>query len=67
MSPERIVKLETKVSYQEDLIQELSRIVAEQEKRLTRQEKWSELMIEKFKELTDMLEETPVNQKPPHY
>jgi SlyX protein len=47
VSEDRMITLETKVSYQEDLIQELSRIVAEQEKRLVRQEERNELMVEK--------------------
>jgi SlyX protein len=67
LSEERIVNLETKISYQEDLIQELNRIVANQEKRLARQEERNDIIAGKIKELTDMIEEAPVSQKPPHY
>lgn len=67
MLEERMITLETKISYQEDLIQELSRIVADQEKRLSLYEERNNVLIEKVKELVDNQEETPISQKPPHY
>ncbi|MDC7219102.1 MAG: SlyX family protein [Spirochaetales bacterium] len=67
MQEERIIALETKISYQEDLIQELNRIVADQERRLTREEERNRLMTEKIQELTEFLEEERVSRKPPHY
>ena len=67
MSDERTIELETKLSYQEDTIRELSRIVAEQEKRLARQEERMTLLLAKVKELSEFMEESPASRKPPHY
>jgi SlyX protein len=67
MTEDRIIALETKISYQEAIVQELSSIIAEQEKRLSRQEEKSQLMTSKIRELTELLEESPVDRKPPHY
>ncbi|MDC7224649.1 MAG: SlyX family protein [Spirochaetales bacterium] len=67
MTEDRIITLETKISYQEDLIQELSRIIADQEARLARQEERSKLLAHKVATLTELLEEAPADRKPPHY
>ncbi len=67
MSEEKLITLETKISYQEDTIQELSRIVADQEKRLMKQEERMTLLVAKVKEMSELMEESPVSRKPPHY
>jgi SlyX protein len=64
---DRITKLETKISYQEMTIQELSAMIANQEKRLSRLEERDALLTGKVQELMEILEESPVDEKPPHY
>jgi len=64
---ERITELETKISYQEMTIQELSALIADQEKRLSRLEERDSLLTGKVQELMEIMEESPVDRKPPHY
>lgn len=67
MSENRLIDLEVRLSYQEDLINELNRIVAKQESRLTVQEERNRALTLKVRELTELLEEAPEDRKPPHY
>lgn len=62
-----MIDLEVRLSYQEDLINELNRIVAKQESRLTVQEERNRALTLKVRELTELLEEAPEDRKPPHY
>jgi len=53
----RIVELETKISYQEDLVQELNQLVITQQKQIDKLEVLCELLREQFKELVSSLPE----------
>ncbi len=67
MENDRIIELETKLSYQEMTIQELSGMIADQEKRLARLEERDRVLTGKVRDLMEIMEESPVNGKPPHY
>ncbi len=67
MSDDRIVELEIKVAYQEDLLQALNTIVADQQKQIIRLEEACRLLGERMK---NMAEPETINQGveiPPHY
>ena len=64
----RIVELETKVAYQEDLIQELNKTVFEQQKQLQQLEAAYKFLHAQSKELAAATAAgKPVDEKPPHY
>ena len=67
MSDGRIVELEIKVAYQDDLLQSLNDIVSEQQQQLIRLEEICMLLAKKIK---NMPEPEDINQGveiPPHY
>ncbi len=65
---ERIIELEIKLSYQEDLVQELNRIVTQQQFRIDRLQSTCELLHEKIKSLQDFAPPVPESEQlPPHY
>ena len=65
---ERIIELETKISYQEDLIQELNKHVIEQQNRIDSLSVMCEVLKDQLKEvLTNLPGTTASEEKPPHY
>lgn len=60
MSEERIINLEIKFSHQDDLINQLNRIVTEQQMRLERLE-------QEVRELREVTATSPAGERPPHY
>lgn len=68
MSEERIIELEIKQAYQEDLIQTLNSIVADQQKQIGKLEETCKLLHDKIKSLA-MTERNPgaIDERPPHY
>lgn len=68
MTEQRLVELEIKLAYQEDLLQELNSIVARQQTQISRLEETCKLLYERLKSLSfaEELDQTD-NQPPPHY
>jgi len=67
MSDGRIIELEIKVAYQEDLLQALNDVVGDQQRQLIRLEEVCSLLGQKIK---NMAEPGSINQGvelPPHY
>jgi SlyX protein len=63
-----IEALETKISYQEATIAELSSSLYDHERRLERLERLFKELAGKFKEVAgDGMGPLPVNERPPHY
>ncbi len=68
MSEERMIELEIKLAYQEDLLQELNTVVAKQQKQISQLEATCTLLYERMKSLSSAAElNPPDNQPPPHY
>jgi SlyX protein len=68
MHEDRIIELEIKVAYQEDLIQELNKIVGQQQQQITRLEATCKLLNERIKSLSNVISaEESIDQSPPHY
>ncbi len=64
----RIIELETKISYQEDLIQELNHLVIAQQKQIDELAVFGESLKEQFRELLSSLPaDSPGHEVPPHY
>lgn len=64
---ERIIDLEIKISYQEELLQELNKVVCDQQKQLDELQETCGYLMEKVKRLLNAAEGEPRNEKPPHY
>jgi len=67
MNDERVIELEIKVAYQEDLLQTLNDVVSEQQQQLIRLEEVSRLLGQRIK---NMAGSEGINQGvelPPHY
>ena len=68
MSEDRLVDLETRLAYQDQLVDELNKLVYEQDKRLRKLE---ETCKELSKQFTSLAEDSGVteydDQPPPHY
>ncbi|MGC2457214.1 MAG: SlyX family protein [Gallionellaceae bacterium] len=67
MIEERLVKIETKISFQEDLIEELNKTVYQQQKKLERLEAICESLARHVESLAAATEGKPAHERPPHY
>ncbi|MEO8331685.1 MAG: SlyX family protein [Gallionella sp.] len=69
MNEERLKKIETKIAYQEDLIEELNKTVYQQQKKLAQLKATCESLTGHIASLYESANEggKPVNERPPHY
>ena len=68
MLEERIIELEIKQAYQEDLIQALNQVVTSQQKQIGKLEETCKLLHEKIKSLAQTRSEIEIiDERPPHY
>jgi len=69
MSESRIIELEIKAAYQEDLLSELNRIVSRQQQQIDRLEATCELLNDRIKSLSTEGAGggEAVDEVPPHY
>ena len=69
MSEERLVNIETKIAFQEDLIEELNKTVYQQQKMLGRLEATCEALARHIASLAESVNEgkAVTDERPPHY
>jgi SlyX protein len=68
MIEERLVNIEAKITFQEDLIEELNKTVYQQQQKLDRLEAFCESLARRIQSLAETgNEEMPANERPPHY
>ena len=68
MTEERIMELEIKAAYQEDLLQELNKIVGQQQQQIKRLEATCRLLNERIKSLSiEGGSGENIDEVPPHY
>ncbi len=68
MDNQQLIDIETKLAYQEDLVQELNKIVHQQQVKLDRLEDAYQLLAKNYARLSAEGDaEHPVDEKPPHY
>jgi SlyX protein len=68
MNEERLVNIEAKLTFQEDLIEELNKTVYQQQQKLVRLEAVCEALARHIQSLAEEGNEgKPANEKPPHY
>lgn len=68
MNEDRIIELEIKQAYQEDLIQALNQVVADQQKQIGKLEETCKLLHDKIKSLAmDDRLSGGLDERPPHY
>jgi SlyX protein len=68
MNDDRIIELEIKAAYQEDLLQELNKIVGQQQQQIDRLEATCRLLNERIKSLSiEGGSGENIDEVPPHY
>ena len=68
MDKQRLIDIETKLAYQEDLIQELNKTVHTQQLKLDQLEQARRSLSLRYNSLAEQDDsEYPVDEKPPHY
>jgi SlyX protein len=68
MLEQRLENIETKITFQEDLIEELNKVVYQQQKKLDRLEAVCESLVRHIESLAEARNEgMPANERPPHY
>ena len=69
MIEERLENIETKVSYQEDQIEELNKTVYQQQQKLERLDAICEALARQMRSLAEAGNDgkSPANERPPHY
>ncbi len=65
---ERLVNIEIKLTHQEDAVEELNKVVCQQQKKIDHLEAVCEALIRHVKELSDnATEQRTADETPPHY
>ncbi len=69
---DRLIEIETKIAFQEDLVQELNKIVYEQQRKIDRLEALCNSLVDHIKDLSMAVAEGNVagsaaSERPPHY
>lgn len=70
MDEQKIIDLEIKLAYQEDLLQALNTVVSQQQQQISRLEKTCTVLNDRIKSLSEQRqagEIGPVYEVPPHY
>lgn len=68
MTEERLVNIEAKITFQEDLIEELNKTVYQQQQKLNRLEAVCESLARHIQSMTEARSDgMPANERPPHY
>lgn len=68
MSEERLAEIEIKLTYQEDLVQELNTLVYRQQKRIEQLEKLCEGLLDQVRGLSESAPARSLRDElPPHY
>ncbi|HXU93782.1 MAG TPA: SlyX family protein [Gallionella sp.] len=69
MTEERLVNIETKIAYQEDLIEELNKTIYQQQQKIERLEMICEALAKQIRALAEAGSEgkLPAHERPPHY
>lgn len=67
MIEQRLVNIETKITFQEDLVEELNKTVYQQQKKLERLEAFCESLARHIESLAAASDGKTVNERPPHY
>ncbi|MSS75520.1 MAG: SlyX family protein [Methyloglobulus sp.] len=67
MNEQRLIELEIKTAYQDDLLQELNKIVAQQQHQILLLEKTCQLLHERMSSFRLEQSEEIIDQPPPHY
>jgi SlyX protein len=68
MNEERLVNIETKITFQEDLIEELNKTVYQQQQKLDRLETICASLARHIASMSEGRNEgMPANERPPHY
>jgi SlyX protein len=67
MIEERLINIETKISFQEDLVDELNKTIFQQQQKLERLEAICESLAEHIRALEAGSEGSPAHERPPHY
>ncbi len=68
MIEERLVNIESKIAFQEDLIEELNKTVYQQQQKLERLEAICEALARQVVSLSEARNDgMPANERPPHY
>jgi SlyX protein len=68
MNEERLINIEAKITFQEDLIEELNKTVYQQQQKLDRLEAICEALARHIQSLAEEGNESkPANERPPHY
>ncbi|HXK00412.1 MAG TPA: SlyX family protein [Buchnera sp. (in: enterobacteria)] len=64
---EKIERLETKIEFQENFIEELNQTIIFHEIEIKKIKNYIKQLVEKLKLNTEVLNDTDINIKPPHY
>lgn len=67
MDEERLIAIETKITFQEDLIEELNKTLYQQQKQLDYLAALCETLARNVESLAAAAEGKPGNERPPHY
>lgn len=68
MTDERLINIEIKIAYQEDLLETLNDTVYQQQKKLERLEAICEALARQVASLADSASQSsPLSERPPHY
>ena len=63
---DRLIEIETKLAYQDDLVSQLNDVVTDQQSQITKLELLCESLVGRIKSLSEAADQ-PQDERPPHY
>jgi len=67
MQESKTIDMEMRILYLEDSLNEINKAMVEQQAQIELLTKRNTFLNNKIQDLTEMLQDEPLNQKPPHY
>ena len=64
---DRFIDIETKLAHQEHLVESLSQRIYEQQQQIDKLELMCSTLVQRVRELQQHGNQTPLNERPPHY
>ncbi len=67
MNEDRIIDIETRLTFQDGVLQELNQVVCQQQRRIEGLEETCRMLLLRLRELSQDPATGPTDERPPHY
>ncbi len=64
---EQLIELQSQLAFQEDTVQRLDEVVARQQHQIDELTRLTQSLLQRLADLTELVDQAPDDQPPPHY